>query len=214
MEIILIILILFIILEIPTSIGMGLIFKKTNLGFTKGIIPFYNKIILIKEYKLPQYNFILIFIPLIGLYTNYLIYKEICKKYKKDKLYVLELTIFPFVFNIFLGLELKSEEKEEIDDYFENQKSLNEKQKAEEKPEIKDEYIWLPKQQIKSDTVYKASRNKLNAKVNINIKENNEIINNYKKVNQKEKEILKICPNCGAKIYKEQETCYICGTKL
>ena len=76
MRTLLIILLLFILFEIPTSYGMGLIFKKLGYDFKKGIIPFYNKIILIKEYNLPQYHLLLIFIPLVGLYTNYLIYKN------------------------------------------------------------------------------------------------------------------------------------------
>ena len=67
MKTLLILLLIFILLEIPISYGMGLIFKKLGLDFKKGIIPFYNKIILIKQYELPQYHLILIFIPLVGL---------------------------------------------------------------------------------------------------------------------------------------------------
>ena len=210
MQILLVILILFIIFEIPTCIGMGLIFKKIKLEFIKGIIPFYNKIILIKKYGLPQYNLILIFIPLVGLYTNFCIYKKLAKIYNKNIIYVLELTFLPFIFNIFLGLEIK-EQEEQISNYFEDQKNLYEK---EEKQDSKDEYIWYPKQKIKSDTIYKASRNKLNAKVNINIQKNDEIIDNKQQIKKIEKSNTKICPNCGTKVSETREVCFVCGTKL
>ena len=214
MKILLIFLILFMLFEIPTCLGMGLIFKKKNLEFKKGIIPFYNKIILIKYYKLPQYHMLLIFIPVINIFTNFCIYKKLAEQYKKGFIDILELTFFPFVFNIFLGLEINQETEEQKDDFFENQNELYNKNETEEEiNNQKEEYNWFPKQKIKSDTVYKASRNSLNAKVNINIKSNNEIIDN-KDINQKENSNLKTCPKCGTKIQKDAETCFICGTKL
>ena len=60
--------------------------------------------------------------------------------------------------------------------------------------------------------MYKATRNNLNARVNINIEKNNEIIDN-KKVKEKNTN-TKVCPNCGAKIDVNTQICYICGTKL
>ena len=81
MEILLVFLIIFIIFEIPTCLGMGLIFKKKNLDFKKGIIPFYNKIILIKHYKLPQFHMLLTFIPIINMFTNFCIYKKLAEQY-------------------------------------------------------------------------------------------------------------------------------------
>lgn len=213
MRTLLIILLIFILLEIPISYGMGLIFKKLGLDFKKGIIPFYNKIILIKQYNIPQYHLILIFIPLIGLYTNYLIYKKIIKNNNMDNSYIIQLTLFPFVYNIFLGIELKQNTpKEKIENYFEDQKNIYDIDLPDEE-EKKDEYVWHPKKNIKSNVVYKASRNNLNAKVNINIENNNEIIDN-KKNKEKELDNPKICPNCGAKITSKSNTCYICGTKL
>ena len=214
MEILLVFLIIFIIFEIPSCIGMGLIFKKKNLNFKKGIIPFYNKIILIKYYKLPQFHMLLTFIPIINIYTNYCIYKELRKQYNKNIIDILELTFFPFIFNIFLGLEIKQESKEQAEDFFENQNELyNNNGIKEQIDNQKEEYNWFQKPKIKSDTVYKASRNSLNAKVNINIQANDEIIDN-KSMKQKENNNLKTCPNCGAKVPKNIETCFICGTKL
>jgi hypothetical protein len=212
MEYLFAIIIIFIIFEIPTCIGMGLIFKKEHMDIKKGIIPFYNKIILIRKYNLPQYYIILIFIPIIGLYANYEIYKKMTEKYNKNIVYVLELTFLPFIYNIFLGLEIK--QQEEIENYFEDQKeiyNLKDRNTSQEKP--KDEYIWFPKQKIKSDTVYKASRNSLNAKVNVSIKNNEEIINNNKNKQTRETN-KKICPNCGNKISANAEVCYICGNKM
>ncbi len=214
MRTLLIILLIFIISEIPTLYGMGLIFKKLGYDFKKGIIPFYNKIILIKEYNLPQYHLILIFIPFIWLYTNYLIYKRIILDHKLDNSYIMQLTLFPFVFNIFLGTELKQETpKEKVSNYFEDQKNIYDIDLPDEEKE-KDEYVWHPKKSIKSNVVYKASRNNLNAKVNINIENNNEIIDTKKNNKEKEIENPKICPNCGAKNKTKSNTCYICGTKL
>lgn len=213
MEILSVFLIIFIIFEIPTCLGMGLIFKKKNLDFKKGIIPFYNKIILIKYYKLQQFHMLLEFIPIINIYTNFCINKELGKQYNKNAIDVLELTFFPFIFNIFLGLDIKKEE-ENIENFYEDQKEIYDKDgKIEEVKKETDEYNWFPKQRIKSDTIYKASRNSLNAKVNINIKENNEIID-MKTQNRKEKQNTKSCPNCNAKVPETAETCFICGTKL
>jgi len=213
MQIILAILIIFILFEIPTCIGMGLIFKKTGLDVKKGLIPFYNKIILIKKYRLPQYHLILTFIPLIGIYTNFYIYKELTKKYNKNIIYILELTFLPFIFNILFGLEIQEQQEEHIDNYLEDQKDIYEDKEI-HKEEINDEYIWYAKPKIKNNTIYKASRNNLNAKVNINVKNNNEIIDNKKNNDKKEKENLKICPNCGTKIPENTEICFVCGTKL
>lgn len=214
MRIFLIILVLFIIFEIPTCIGMGLIFKKKKLNFKKGIIPFYNKIILINYYKLPQYHLILIFIPIVSIYTNYLIYSKMCKEHNKEFLYILELTFFPFIYNIFLGLELKEKGNyTQVDNYFEDQKNLYET-RGEKQEKIEDEYVWYPKKINKSNTVYKASRNKLNARVNINLEKNNNIIDNKKKKTKINENNTKICPNCGAKISDDTKVCYICGTKL
>lgn len=213
MKLILAMLIIFIIFEIPTCIGMGLIFKKIKLDFKKGLIPFYNKIILIEKYRLPQYHLILIFIPIIGLYTNFCIYKELTKPYKKNIIYILELTLLPFAFNILLGLEIKEQEQEQIENYLDDQKNIYEDDEL-PKEETKDEYIWFAKPKIKNNTIYKASRNNLNAKVNINIKNNNEIIDNKNKTNNKEKTNTKICPKCGTKIPENTEICFICGTKL
>ena len=217
MNTILILLILFIILEIPISYGWGLIFKKLGLEFNKGIIPFYNKIILIKECKLPKYHLMLIFIPVLGMYTNYLIYTKIVRYNKMDDSYIIQLTFFPFIYNIFLGVELKQAQtktpKEKIENYFDDQKNIYDIDIPDEEQK-KDEYVWHPKQKIKSDVIYKASRNKLNAKVNINIKNDNEIIDMKKKKETKEIENSKTCPNCGTKNKNNSDTCYICGTKL
>ena len=38
--------------------------------------------------------------------------------------------------------------------------------------------------------------------------------NKYKYEYKKEKENLKICPNCGTKIPENTEICFVCGTKL
>jgi len=212
METLIALLALIILFEIPTCFGMGLIFKKMNLDFKKGIVPFYNKIILIKKYNLPQYHLLLNFIPIINIYTNFYIYKELGKKYNKNLTDVLELTFLPFIFNIFLGLEIKQETNENVENFFDNQKKIYEEDE-EKKSEIKDEYNWFPKQKIKSNTVYKASRNSLNARVNINVQKNDEIIdtkNNIKKQNEN----LISCPNCNAKVPKDSEICFICGTKL
>ncbi len=212
MRTLLIILILFIIFEIPTCIGMGLIFKKKNLGLKKGIIPFYNKIILIKYYKLPQYHLIIMFIPIINIYTNYLIYSKMCKEHNKETLYAIELTLFPFIYNIFLGLELKdTQKKETIDNYFEDQKNVYETH-TNEKPN-KEEYTWKPQKITIPKTVYKATRNKLNAKVNINLERNNNIIDNKNNKTLKD-DNSKICPKCGAKMAPNTKICYICGTKI
>lgn len=195
-------LILFLIFAVPVCIGMGMIFKKMNLDFKKGVIPFYNKIVLIKKFNLPQYHLILIFIPVLFLYTNFLIYKQICDKYNKNSLYVLELTFFPFIFNILLALDLKG-----------SSEMVDETLKSETKEEIKvDDYVWHPKAGVKSDTVYKASRNKLNAKVNIKISKNDEII--YNKSDVKKKENAKVCPKCGSQLASNVEVCFVCGTKL
>lgn len=203
-----IILIILILLEIPTSYGMGLIFKKINLDFKKGIIPFYNKIILIKKYNLPQYHLMLIFIPIVGLYTNFIIYTKILNK--KDFNYILKLTLLPFIYNIKLGKE-NIQKKENIENYFEDQKELYSKEQIKE--QIKqDEYTWHMKPEIKSDTIYKASRNTLSAKVNLNINSNNKIID--KKPTKKTKENTITCPKCGATLPEETEICFVCGTKI
>lgn len=211
MNLILVILIIFILVEIPISIGMGLIFKKINLEFKKGIIPFLNKIELIKHYRLPMYHLILIFIPIIGLYTNYEIYKMICKQTKKEFMYVLELTFFPFIYNIILGLELKEQNEKNIDNYFEDQKNLYQKE-PKEKKETKDEYVWKPIKKTKANNVYKASRNKTINKKN----KNEEIIDNKKEIEgiKKTKHNTKICPKCGAKMMENAEICFLCGTKF
>ena len=201
MEILIITLIL---LEIPSALGMGLIFKKMNLEFTKGIIPFYNKIILIQKYKLPSYLIIMVFIPLIRLYANYQIYNKICKENEKDFLYVIELTLFPFVYNFFLEKELKQIEPKELEEETKQEK---------EEPEIpKDEYIWRPKVKIKSDTIYKATRNDIQGEVNLDLK--NEIINSKQIPKKKIKEGTKTCPNCGAKVPENTKICFVCGTEL
>lgn len=211
-------LLILLIFQIPTCFGMGLIFKKMKLDFKKGIIPFYNKIILIKYYKLPKYHLILIFIPIVSLYSNYCVYQKMCKQFKKEYIYILQLTFFPFIYNIFLGLELKEpEEREQIDNYFEDQKNLYEKP-GEEK-EIKkineDEYIWQPKKIYKSKTIYKASRNNLNAKVNINRTRNNDIIDNKNNNQEKnKKDDAKTCPKCGALMANDATICFLCGTKF
>lgn len=216
MNVALILILAFIILEIPISYGWGLIFKKLGLDFNKGIIPYYNKIILINEFKLPQYHLILTFIPVLGMYTNYLIYTKIVRNNKMDDSYIVQLTFFPFVYNIFLGVELKQRPprtpKQKVENYFEDQKNIYDIDLPDEEPK-QDEYVWHPKKNIKSDTVYKASRNKLNAKVNIVPKGTNEIIDTKKSKKTTDEETTKICPNCGAKLKNTAEICYICGTK-
>lgn len=190
------ILLLILLIEIPTCIGMGLIFKKMNLEFLKGLIPIYNKIILINKFKLPQYNIILVFIPIISIYSSFLIYKKICDKYKKDTLYVIELTFFPFIFNIFLGLEMTEPDEKEII-------------VKEEKKE--DEYIWgIPRE--KNQTIYKVTRNNQLENINIKLNKDNEIIEDDK-TTKKTKKNRKECPNCKSKIPENLEVCPVCGTK-
>lgn len=197
--------ILIIIFSLISCIGMGLIFKKMNLGFIKGIIPFYNKMILINKYTIPPYHFILMFIPIAMMYTNYKIYKKICEEYNKDSLYVIELTLFPFVYNFFLGVELEQAKipKKEV------KKKENKIEKTKEKEEQEDEYVWHPKEKFKNNTVYKATRNDLNTSINID----NEIIEDKVKI-RKTKENERRCPNCNAKISDNAEICQVCGTKL
>ena len=144
---------LLVLFELPICFGMGLIFKKMGLEFKYGVIPFYNKIILIKRYKLPQYHLIFIFIPLLFIYTNFLINKGLVKENNRNSFDVLKLTFLPFIFNILFALDL-------------NEKSV-ETEKVDSKEKVVDDYYWYPKQKIKSDTVYKASRNKMSAKVDI-----------------------------------------------
>lgn len=198
--------ILFVIFEILSCLGMGLIFKKMNLGFIKGIIPFYNKLILIRKYTIPPFHFLLIFIPFISIYTSYKIYKKICEQYKKDSFYAVELALFPFVYNFFLGMELPQEKPKE--------KEIS-KEKIEEEPKKVEEdiYTWHPKETLKSNTVYKAARNNFGGKVNIKINGNDEIIDEKKKI-RKQKENKKECPNCSAKINDSAKTCPVCGTTL
>ena len=196
---------LFILFVILSCLGMGMIFKKMNLGFVNGIIPFHNKLILIKKYTLPPFHFLLVFIPGIWIYTNYAIYKKICEQYNKDNFYAVELAIFPFVYNFFLGTELPQEEKKEE---IEQEEPEEEPKKVEE-----DIYTWHPKEMLKSNTVYKAARNNFGGKVNVKINENNEIIDEKKKV-KKQKENKKECPNCSAKINESAKTCPVCGTTL
>lgn len=211
MKILFVIFIIYILFQIPTCYGMGLIFKKMKLDFKKGIIPFYNKIILINYYKLPQYNLILMFIPLIGLYTNYLIYQKICKQFQKEFLYIIQLTLFPFIYNIFLGLEIKPQE-ENINNYFEDQKNMYTKEsKKIKETKIEDEYIWKPRQIEKNNIVYKASRNNLNS--NIKLEKNQNIIDN-KKETKKQNENQIICPQCKARMASDAKVCFLCGAKL
>lgn len=201
-----IVVILFIIFVILSCIGMGLIFQKMNLGFVKGIIPFYNKLTLIKKYTLPPFHFLLVFIPGIWIYTSYAIYKKICEQYNKDSFYAVELAIFPFVYNFFLGLELPQEKQEEKE--IQNEEIEEEPKKVEE-----DIYTWHPKEMLKSNTVYKAARNNLGGKVNIKVNDNSEIIDEKRKI-KKQKENKKECPNCSAKINESAKTCPVCGTTL
>ena len=212
MEAIYVLILLYLLFLIPEQIGWGLIFKKIGLSFNDGIIPFYNKIKLINYYKIPQYNIAISFIPILNLYTNYVIYKKICKQYHKEKLYVIELTFFPFIYNFFLAFEIKSKQNK-ANEFFEDQKSLYDT-KEEKKEMPKDEYIWHPKKENIYNGVYKATRNKLNAKIIIEEKEikDTEIINNKKEKNTKKE--TKICPNCNAKIEINEKICHICGKKI
>ncbi|MBP3920296.1 MAG: zinc ribbon domain-containing protein [Bacilli bacterium] len=215
MNLLLVIFVLYIVFEIPICFGMGLIFKKMNLDFNRGIIPFYNKMILIKYYKLPMYHLILIFIPIVGLYTNFVIYSNLCKQCNKNFMYIIELTFFPFVYNIFLGLEMESKGVEAIDNYLEDQKSLYEKGNSDKISVDKDEYVWRPEKKIKSGSVYKATRNNVSAKVNIKPKSSNNIIDNKKQIDGVKKEHdTKVCPKCGAKMSKDASVCFLCGTKF
>ena len=212
MEAIYVLVLLYLIFLIPEQIGWGLIFKKMKLSFNEGIIPFYNKIKMINKYKIPQYNIILVFIPIINLYSNYLIYKEICKQYHKEKLYVIELTLFPFIYNFFLAFEMKSQKNK--NEFVEDEKSLYETK--EEKKEIpKDEYVWHPKKENIYNGVYKATRNNLKGHVILEEEKkekDTEIINNKKE--KKSKIETKTCPNCNSKVALNQEICHICGKKL
>ena len=193
---------LIVIFEFLSCVGMGLIFKKINLGFIKGIIPFYNKIVLIGRYSLPPFHLIFIFIPILSIYTNYKIYKRLCDEFKKDSLYVIELTMFPFVYNFFLGFELEQQKQEE-----------NIKEEEEEKQEYDaSEYTWQPKQSLKSDTVYKATRNNFAGKVSI--KKDNEIIDGKKSSKKNNNSNKKQCPNCDAKVSESAKVCPVCGTTL
>lgn len=213
---ILIVLVIIIILEIPILYGLGLIFKKIKLDFKKGITPFYNKYILINKYKLPQYHLILMFIPIINLYTNFMINIKLCKQFSKDSNYVLKLTFLPFIYNILFGIEVKNENNlENINNYFEDQKNIYENKNKDESEtkKIKDEYVWVKKKPKKNETIYKATRNSINARVNINNQKNQEIIEKNTDETNKNKEELKVCPNCKSKIKKETEICYICGKK-
>ena len=191
--------ILIIIFGLISCLGMGLIFKKMNLGFINGIIPFYNKIILINKYTIPPYHFILIFIPIANIYTNYKIYKKICEEKNKDKLYVIELTLFPFVYNFFLAAELEQEKPK---------KFIKPKESKKETETKEDEYTWHPKEKFKNNNVYKATRNDLNTSINID----NTIIEDKKIKMTKENE--KRCPNCNAKVSQDAEVCQVCGTNL
>lgn len=195
--------ILLILLEIPACIGMGLIFKKMNLDFVKGVIPFYNKIVLIKFFKLPNYHLILIFIPILFLYSSFEINRKICSKYNKEFIYVLELTFFPFIFNILFSFELKLNNIESSVDSDVSTKVID----------SPDDYVWHPKSGVKSDTVYKASRNKIGAKVNIVSNKSDEIIDTdseFKRV----KENMQNCPKCGTPLPNNTDVCFVCGTKL
>lgn len=211
MRLILVFLIIYIIFEIPISIGMGLIFKKLKLDCKKGLIPIYNRLILIKYYKLPKYHLALAFIPLIFLYTNYLINEKLTKQFNKDLLYIIKLTLLPFIYNIFFALEIEEPQQENIDNYFEDQKNIYKKEDV-KKEEVKDEYIWQPKKIEKSNTVYKATRNNISAKVNIEKTNNTDIIDNKK--DKKLKQDIIECPKCHAKLKEDVEICFLCGTKL
>ncbi len=192
--------VLIIIFGFLSCIGMGLIFKKLNLGFVKGIIPFYNKIVLINRYSLPPFHLIFVFIPLVCIYTNYKIYKRLCSEFNKDSLYVIELTMFPFVYNFFLGFELEQRKQEVVE-------SNNDEEKKEEYDAS--EYTWQPKQVLKSNTVYKASRNNFSGSIN----KSDEIIES-KKLEKKDSVGKKQCSNCGAKVSDSSKVCPVCGSTL
>jgi len=214
MRIILVFLIIYIIFEIPISIGMGMIFKKMNLDYKKGLIPIYNRLILIKHFKLEQYHMALAFIPIISLYTNYVINEKLTKKFNKELLYIIKLTLMPFVFNIFFALDINEIQQENIDNYFEDQKNIYQ-QDEEEKPKMQDEYVWKPKTIQKANNVYKATRNNLSARINIEKNTNSDIIDNKTTTkNKHQKPTIIECPKCHAKLKEDVEVCFLCGTKL
>ncbi len=80
-----------------TLFFMGKTFEKMGRKFWEGFIPFYNIYILLEELNKPLWWFIMFFIPVVNLIFAFMLFNELAKRFSRDYIMAIIMTIFPFI---------------------------------------------------------------------------------------------------------------------
>ncbi len=84
--------------------SLWVLFQKADKKGYLAIIPFYNIIEVLKMTGLPGYHFFLLLIPIINLYSLFIVSKEIARVFKQKPSYGVLIFFFPYIFLLKLAL--------------------------------------------------------------------------------------------------------------
>lgn len=88
----------------PFFVGLYKLFEKAGRPGWEGLVPVYNQYILTMEIaKQEILMFILLFVPVAGIYAWFVICMEVAKRFGKEQGFGIGLFLLPFIFFPLLG---------------------------------------------------------------------------------------------------------------
>jgi hypothetical protein len=94
---------IWLVIAVPTIIGMWKIFVKAGKPGWAAIIPIYNFVVLLEIIGRPIWWVILALIPCVGLVVQIIIYLDLAKSFGKGSGFGIGLVLLPFIFFPILG---------------------------------------------------------------------------------------------------------------
>jgi len=204
-------------LLIITLYSLSLVFKKASFKQIWAFIPFYNLYKLLEMCGLEKYNLILIFIPVVNIYTMVRIAMELGDCFSVKPKFKVLLFFLPFIAYPILGfskIKYVGINNKKVNGIF-----IEELKKEEVVEQVKSEVI-------KRDTSIGMGTNEVKKEIEIpvpsqineiqkpvesqELKVDVNILNQPKRIDDEFVE----CPKCHNKVKKNTAICFMCGNKM
>jgi hypothetical protein len=102
---ILLILFIFLLVSLPSILGMWKVYKKAGKEGWASIVPIYNFIVLMEIVNKPAWWVLLLCIPIVNIYFSIVIINRLSLSFGKDTGFTIGLLFFPIIFQPILGFD-------------------------------------------------------------------------------------------------------------
>lgn len=199
----------FVIIVAVLLYSLAKVFKKSSVKERYAYIPFYNIYELLGICGVSKVHLILLFVPIVNLYSWYLISASLSECFNKNKNFTYLMFFLPFIGIPILGLT--KEKFVGINNKRVNGIFIEELKKVEvetvEKSEVLHRNTQIGMGQSTSPNLNMNNEQKIQPAGELKADLN--ILNQ----NKKQEEFVE-CPNCHNKVKESADTCFYCGYKI